>query len=78
MQHVFVEFVTFVKWSCHTNVTNAASKTLAVVHPPLFMDTEDRFAAKQDACCEEGNIATGETSQAITPFHFYDNFKFHH
>ena len=24
------------------------------------------------------NIATGETSQAITPFHFYDNFNFHH
>ena len=24
------------------------------------------------------NIATGETSQAITPFHFFDNFKFHH
>ena len=24
------------------------------------------------------NIATGETSQAITPFHFFDNFNFHH
>ena len=24
------------------------------------------------------NIATGETSQAITPFHFLDNFNFHH
>ena len=24
------------------------------------------------------NIATGETSQAITPFHFFDNFYFHH
>ena len=24
------------------------------------------------------NIATGETSQAITPFHFFDNFIFHH
>ena len=23
------------------------------------------------------NIATGETSQAITPFHFFDNFNFH-
>ena len=22
------------------------------------------------------NIATGETSQAITPFHFFDNFNF--
>ena len=26
----------------------------------------------------ELNIATGETSQAITPFHFFDNFNFHH
>ena len=24
------------------------------------------------------NIATGETSQAITPFHFFDNLNFHH
>ena len=24
------------------------------------------------------NIATGKTSQAITPFHFFDNFNFHH
>ena len=24
------------------------------------------------------NIATGETSQAIAPFHFFDNFSFHH
>ena len=24
----------------------------------------------------KGNIATGETSQAITPFHFFDYFKF--
>ena len=24
------------------------------------------------------NIATGETSQAITPLHFFDNFNFHH
>ena len=24
------------------------------------------------------NIATGETSQAITPFHFLDNSYFHH
>ena len=24
------------------------------------------------------NIATGETSQAITPFHFFNNFNFHH
>ena len=24
------------------------------------------------------NIATGETSQAITPFHFFDNSNFHH
>ena len=24
------------------------------------------------------NIATGETSQAITPFHFFDNFNFPH
>ena len=24
------------------------------------------------------NIATGETSQAITPFHSFDNFNFHH
>ena len=24
------------------------------------------------------NIATGETSQSITPFHFFDNFNFHH
>ena len=24
------------------------------------------------------NIATGETSQAITSFHFFDNFNFHH
>ena len=24
------------------------------------------------------NIATGETSQAITPFHFFDYFNFHH
>ena len=24
------------------------------------------------------NIATGETSQAITPFHFFDSFNFHH
>ena len=24
------------------------------------------------------NIATGETSQDITPFHFFDNFNFHH
>ena len=24
------------------------------------------------------NIATGETSQAITPFHFFDKFNFHH
>ena len=23
------------------------------------------------------NIATGETSQAITPFHFFDNLNFH-
>ena len=23
-------------------------------------------------------IATGETSQAITPFHFFDNLNFHH
>ena len=53
MQHVFVEFVTFVKWNSHTNVTNAASKTLAVVHPPLFMDMEDRFEAKKDVCCQE-------------------------
>ena len=27
---------------------------------------------------KEENIATGETSQAITPFHFFDNFNFHH
>ena len=26
----------------------------------------------------EENIATGETSQAITPFHFFDNSNFHH
>ena len=24
------------------------------------------------------NIATGKTSQAITPFHFFNNFNFHH
>ena len=24
------------------------------------------------------NIATGETLQAITPFHFFDNFNFYH
>ena len=24
------------------------------------------------------NIATGETSQDITPFHFFHNFNFHH
>ena len=24
------------------------------------------------------NIATGETSQDITPFHFFDNSNFHH
>ena len=24
------------------------------------------------------NIATGETSQAITSFHFFDNLNFHH
>ena len=24
------------------------------------------------------NIATGETSQAITPIHFFDNYNFHH
>ena len=26
----------------------------------------------------EENIATGETSQAITPFHFFDIINFHH
>ena len=26
----------------------------------------------------EKNIATGETSQAITPFHFFDYFNFRH
>ena len=26
---------------------------------------------------QEKNIATGETSQAITPFHFFDNLNFH-
>ena len=26
----------------------------------------------------EENMATGETSQAITPFHFFDNSNFHH
>ena len=24
------------------------------------------------------NIATGETSQGITPFHFFNNINFHH
>ena len=28
--------------------------------------------------CSIINIATGETSQAITPLHFFDNFNFHH
>ena len=27
---------------------------------------------------ENTNIATGETSQAITSFHFFDNFNSHH
>ena len=49
---VFVAFVTFVKWSCYTNETNAASKT-RVVHPPLFIDMEDRFDSKNCVCCEE-------------------------
>ena len=28
--------------------------------------------------CGGKNIATGETSQDITPFHFFHNFDFHH
>ena len=33
---------------------------------------------KKNSESESKNIATGETSQAITPFHFFDNFNFHH
>ena len=35
------------------------------------------FLQKQNGLFKE-NIATGETSQAITPFHFFDYFNFYH
>ena len=49
-------------------------------------DYQELFAEKDSLSVElesmsaliQVNIATGETSQAITPFHFFDNFNFHH
>ena len=37
------------------------------------------FLVSQNCLCDLCiNIATGEMSQAITPFHFFDNSNFHH
>ena len=41
-----------------------------------YRNTEYRYIDTDKPTIQ--NIATGETSQAITPFHFLDNFNFHH
>ena len=40
-----------------------------------ILTTQDESC--QEARIPEENIATGETSQDIAPFHFFDNFNFH-
>ena len=53
-----------------------ASQTFKIVsiENSFHHQSENTFAnmAKRE------NIATGETSQDITPFHFFNNFNFHH
>ena len=48
----------------------------AFYHPSSLI----RQIKKHSALCSYPlvNIATGEMSQAITPFHFFDNYNFHH
>ena len=52
--------------------TNAYQFTNTVTLLIMFIKCRRRVWATHQ------NIATGETSQAITPFHFFDNSNFHH
>ena len=44
----------------------------------IFAKSARFNAPKKSTLGPKQNIATGETSQAITPFHFFVNSNFHH
>ena len=52
-------------WNGHPSTVTSPCKAL-------------RQVEKYKNTITQKNIATGETSQAITPFHFFHNFNFHH
>ena len=63
-------------------VGNGVATTSLKLHPstiPLFALSQAHVVPlKPRLRAFHKNIATGETSQAITPFHLFDNFNFHH
>ena len=65
MQTLFTEF-------SDKGPKNTLSKG-QTLSPTIFLDPFPELKGKAVQ-----NIATGETSQAITPFHYFDNFNFHH
>ena len=69
------------------NQTKTFSWHLTIFLWSLNFDLKIVYSSKSRFFCDNSsftrsdkyeNIATGETSQAITPFHFFDNFNFHH
>ena len=53
-------------------------KLLQMSQSALIFNNEHKKDCKGQKNQEDVTIATGETSQAITPFHYFNFFSFYH